>query len=215
MKKLSLIFLAGFFSVSAFAASGTPSDPIPMPKPVPTNHVPTSATQQQQQQQQEQTTTSTTTSEAVNAGNTQQIVFTSPGETSTKVEYSGTQTVKNVPSMAGPNLVSSNDTCMGSSSGAISAPGVGLSLGTTWTDRNCVRLKNARELWNMGMKGGSIALMCMDSENREALELTGFECPQTTRDRHNQVVTETQTRVQTSGPQTYTDPFIRRRLGLN
>jgi len=39
-------------------------------------------------------------------------------------------------------------------------------------------LKNSRELWNMGMKSAALARMCMDKKNREALELTGFVCPQ-------------------------------------
>jgi hypothetical protein len=40
-------------------------------------------------------------------------------------------------------------------------------------------LKNSRELWNMGMKAASLALMCTDKANKEALEITGFICPQT------------------------------------
>jgi hypothetical protein len=50
-------------------------------------------------------------------------------------------------------------------------------LGKTYTDTNCVRLKNSRELWNMGMKAAALALMCKDEENREALEVTGYQCP--------------------------------------
>lgn len=88
-----------------------------------------------------------------------------------------TQTIKNTPSMMGPNLTTSNDTCMGSSSGAISAPGIGVALGSTWTDTNCVRLKNARELWNMGMRAASVAMLCNDAEIRSALEVTGYKCP--------------------------------------
>ena len=63
-----------------------------------------------------------------------------------------TQIIKNTPSMNGPNLTSSNDTCMGSVSAGGSGPGFGLSLGKTYTDTNCVRLKNSRELWNMGIR---------------------------------------------------------------
>jgi hypothetical protein len=42
-------------------------------------------------------------------------------------------------------------------------------------------LKNARELWNMGMKAAALALFCTDDNNRMALEITGFVCPQTQR----------------------------------
>lgn len=74
-------------------------------------------------------------------------------------------------------LTSSNDTCMGSTSIGGSAVSFGFSAGTTWTDENCVMLKNAREIWNMGFKGAALARLCMDKRNREAFELTGINCP--------------------------------------
>ena len=94
-----------------------------------------------------------------------------------------TQTIKNTPALFAPALTSSNDTCMGSTSGGVSTPGFGLSIGSSWVDTNCKMLKNSRELWNMGFKAAALALMCTDATNKEALELTGFECPQTTRDK--------------------------------
>ena len=108
--------------------------------------------------------------------NTQNVVA-SRGTNSSVHQTFGSQTIKNTPSVSGPPLTASNDTCMGSASGSVNAPGFGLSLGKTYTDANCVMLKNARELWNMGMKGASMALMCQDKNNREALEVTGFSCP--------------------------------------
>jgi hypothetical protein len=136
------------------------------------------------------TTTATTTSQAgaVNEGNDQNISFNSPGDTTSRIfqsghvgqslEYSGSYKVKNVPSVGGPNLTTSNDTCMGSSSGSANAAGWGVSIGTTWTDANCKMLKNSRELWNMGMKAASLALLCGDKDNAAALEMTGTKCPQ-------------------------------------
>lgn len=122
------------------------------------------------------------TTSNVNYGGTQtQNVVQSGGTDSTIRQEFGTQKIKNTPSVSGPPLTSSNDTCMGSASGSVNAPGFGLSVGKTYTDDNCVMLKNSRELWNMGMKAASMALMCMDRNNREALEMTGFECPQTAR----------------------------------
>lgn len=100
------------------------------------------------------------------------------GSQTIRYEY-GDQTIKNTPSVGGPPLTTSNDTCMGSSSGSVNVPGFGVGLGSTWTDRNCVMLKNARELWNMGMKAAALALFCTDDSNRMALEITGFVCPQT------------------------------------
>lgn len=80
-------------------------------------------------------------------------------------------------SFAAP-LTSGLDTCMGSSSGGAAGPGFSLSVGSTWSDKNCVMLKNAREMWNMGMKDAAFARMCMDADNREAVHLSGGNCPQ-------------------------------------
>ena len=55
--------------------------------------------------------------------------------------------------------------------------GFGIGGGSTYVDTDCRRIKNARELWNMGMKSASLALMCNDPENRIALEVTGYSCP--------------------------------------
>ena len=77
-----------------------------------------------------------------------------------------------------PALTSSNDTCMGSTSVGASAATFGVSFGSSWTDKNCLMLKNAREIWNMGFKGAALARLCMDELNKEALESTGINCPQ-------------------------------------
>jgi hypothetical protein len=76
-----------------------------------------------------------------------------------------------------PALTSSNDTCMGSTSVGGSAVSFAFSVGSSWTDENCVMLKNAREIWNMGFKGAALARLCMDALNKEALEATGIQCP--------------------------------------
>jgi hypothetical protein len=96
------------------------------------------------------------------------------------------QTLKplnNTPSIGLSQLTSSNDTCMGSVSVGGSLPGFSIGIGSTYTDGNCIMLKNSREMWNMGMKGAAMALMCNDKNNKEALELTGYVCPQIERDR--------------------------------
>lgn len=100
------------------------------------------------------------------------------GATTQTVDYRGSYTIKNVPSVNGPNLTTSNDTCMGSTSASANSAGIGLSFGTTWTDEHCKRLKMSRELWNKGMKAASLAMDCMDPAAQAALEMTGTKCPQ-------------------------------------
>jgi len=143
----------------------------------------------------------------------QGITFNSPGESHQYVEYGGTQTIKNVPSVSGPALTTSNDTCMGSSTGSVNGPGFGLSIGGTWLDTNCKLLKNSRELWNMGMKAAAMALMCTDAANREALEITGYECPQSAKIKNDKQLTS----INPSKPsqaEVVTDPYIRERMAL-
>lgn len=180
---------------------------------------------QQQQQQQTQQQTSTSQSTAQTNGNSQTITLNLPappaestttvnqnvrqeGDTTSRIVHDGTQTVRNVPSVGGPPLVSSNDTCMGSISAAVNVPGLGIGGGKTVIDQNCVMLKNSRELWNMGMKAAALARMCMDPDNKEALELTNFECPQTARAR-------SRAEANASAPRPdVTDPIVRSRMGL-
>ena len=150
---------------------------------------------------QNQTIAGTTTQ---NVNNTQSV----SGTQTQNVVYGGEQTVKNVPSVSGPNLTTSNDTCMGSTSGSVNIAGLGIGGGSSWVDGNCKMLKNSRELWNMGMKAAALALMCGDAANKEALELTGFVCPQTAKAK------ESTSKAETDSQYTGNDPIVRARLGL-
>jgi hypothetical protein len=82
-----------------------------------------------------------------------------------------------------PALAAGQDTCMGSTSVGAQGVGLGVSFGNTWNDDNCVMLKNSTLLWNMGRYDAAIALMCGNDKVRDALELSGTECPQTRRKR--------------------------------
>lgn len=113
-----------------------------------------------------------------------------------------------VASAFAPALSAGIDTCMGSTSGAVSSTIVGIAMDSTYVDKNCQTLKNTRELWNMGQRSAAMARMCMDDLNREAMELSGFECPQTT-------VAKAKAKAEiTAGAIQYTDPIVRARLGL-
>lgn len=119
-----------------------------------------------------------TTNANVNSTSTSTNNLITSGTSTNIVEYQGSYTVKNVPSVSGPPLTTSNDTCMGSTSASANAAGFGVSFGSTWTDDHCKRLKMSRELWNKGMKAASLAIDCMDPGARSALEMTGTKCPQ-------------------------------------
>jgi hypothetical protein len=53
----------------------------------------------------------------------------------------------------------------------------GLSVGATWRDHNCQRLKNARELAHMGYDNAAVALLCVDIDVRRAMSRAGTPCP--------------------------------------
>ena len=162
MKKIFTLALAALMTcagATAFAQEG------------PTPQVQATASQTSAQQQ-------AATSSAANQGNAQSIAFSTPADTQAAINYAGSYTIKNVPSVSGPPLTTSNDTCMGSTSGGVNGPGFGVSIGSTWSDTNCKMLKNSREMWNMGMKAASLALLCTDPSNKAAIELTGTVCPQ-------------------------------------
>jgi hypothetical protein len=72
-----------------------------------------------------------------------------------------------------PALTSSNDTCMGSSSLGATGMSFGVALGSTWTDKNCMMLKNSRELWNQGNHAAALALMCSDDDINYAISVSG------------------------------------------
>ena len=77
---------------------------------------------------------------------------------------------KFVPDAIAPGLTTTlTETCMGSSSGGLSVSGFGVAGGTTWTDENCVRRLDARELAAQGAKGASLERMCTDADNRAAI----------------------------------------------
>lgn len=75
-------------------------------------------------------------------------------------------------------LTSSNDTCMGSTGIGGQGMSFGFSIGTTWTDSNCIMLKNSRELRAQGHDKAAKARLCMDSDNALAFQLAGDPCPQ-------------------------------------
>lgn len=74
-------------------------------------------------------------------------------------------------------LSTGDDTCMGASGVGVQTFEFGFSVGSSWTDADCVMLKNARELSNQGHTGAAKARLCMNEDNAMAFEMTGEPCP--------------------------------------
>ena len=84
----------------------------------------------------------------------------------------------NPPSAISPSINASNsDLCMVGVSGAVQTQILGISTGQAYTDENCMRLKNAKVLYDMGMKVAAVALMCQTRTVYDAMKFAGTPCP--------------------------------------
>ena len=91
-----------------------------------------------------------------------------------------TTTVKSPPPSAiSPQFSSGNnsDLCTIGVAGAVQTQILGISAGTTFTEDNCVRLKNAKTLYDMGMKVAAVSTMCQDEKVFDAMMMAGTPCP--------------------------------------
>lgn len=149
------------------------------------------------------------------------------------VDYGGSYTVKSVPSVLAPSLTATlSDTCMGSASFGLSFVGFGATGGSTIVDDACVRRLDSREFRAMGMGDVALALLCQSVANRRAVEATGRSCPGMAKEAEivipsTAVVYQPASTVAVNQPaisvsqldmdqraERYTDPIIRKRLGL-
>lgn len=84
------------------------------------------------------------------------------------------------PSAISPNVGGTNsDLCTISSSGAMGTQIFSLSLGATYTEENCIRLKMAKTLYDFGMKVAAVSLLCADpsGEVHRSMAMAGTPCP--------------------------------------
>jgi hypothetical protein len=90
-----------------------------------------------------------------------------------------TTTVKSPPPSAIAPMISSinSDICTVAYSGAVQTQVLGISGGAAVRDMNCERLKNAKTLYDMGMKVAAVSIMCQDKRVYDAMEMAGTPCP--------------------------------------
>jgi hypothetical protein len=82
------------------------------------------------------------------------------------------------PSAVAPSINSSNsDLCTVGVSGAVQTQILGLSAGKTVRDMNCEKLKNAKTMYDMGMKVAAVSVMCQDHRVFDAMMDAGTPCP--------------------------------------
>jgi len=83
------------------------------------------------------------------------------------------------PSAISPQFSAGNnsDLCTIGVAGAVQTQILGISAGTTFTEENCIRLKNAKTLYDMGMKVAAVSVMCQDKKVFDAMMHAGTPCP--------------------------------------
>lgn len=98
--------------------------------------------------------------------------------TVTSSNTSDTTVRSSPPSAISPSINATNsDLCTVGISGAVQTQILGISTGQTHTDENCERLKNAKTLYDMGMKVAAVSMMCQDERVWDAMMKAGTPCP--------------------------------------
>lgn len=83
------------------------------------------------------------------------------------------------PSAISPQIISggNSDLCTIGVAGAVQTQILGISMGSTIRDENCEKLKNAKTLYDMGMKVAAVSVMCQDRRVFDAMMDAGTPCP--------------------------------------
>ena len=112
------------------------------------------------------------TSEPIRTESTTTSTVTTNGSMTTKVESPP-------PSAISPQIISNgnSDLCTFGVAGAVQTQILGISMGSTIRDMNCEKLKNAKTLYDMGMKVAAVSVMCQDERVFDAMMNAGTPCP--------------------------------------
>lgn len=109
-----------------------------------------------------------------------QAIITESTSNSTTNSTSRSETTVNSPppSAVAPAVTSmNNDLCAVGISGAAQTQILGIAIGSTFIDKNCERLKLAKNLYDMGMKVAAVATLCQDERVFTAMLNAGTPCP--------------------------------------
>ena len=82
------------------------------------------------------------------------------------------------PSAITPQInVSNSDLCTVGIAGAVQTQILGISMGTVYTEENCIRLKLSKQLYNLGMRVAAVSALCADRSVFLAMKNSGTPCP--------------------------------------
>lgn len=109
----------------------------------------------------------------------QQDTIVTDSTTTSNVTTTSETTLKSPPpSAVTPTMnISNSDLCTVGVAGAVQTQILGISAGSTIRDMNCEKLKNAKTLFDMGMKVAAVSVMCQDKRVFDAMMMAGTPCP--------------------------------------
>jgi hypothetical protein len=99
-----------------------------------------------------------------------------------EIAYADTTVIQNkgmpVSSAMAPSMSAfSQDVCAVPVSGAGNIGVLSLSGGTVLLDDNCVKIKLAKTLNDLGLKVAAVSVLCQDPKVWDAMEMSGSPCP--------------------------------------
>ena len=106
------------------------------------------------------------------------VIKTDTNSTVTSTGSMDTTVKSPPPSAISPQIGGSNsDLCTVGVAGAVQTQILGISAGRTVRDMNCEKLKNAKTMYDMGMKVAAVSVMCQDERIFSAMLNAGTPCP--------------------------------------
>lgn len=105
--------------------------------------------------------------------------------------------------------------CMGSSSGGVQGASFGVSIGSSWTDDNCMLLEQVRTVASViGDRETAQEMMCDVPAYAAARSRTGKPCAGEVKPALTATVARPATKAEAAAQYTGNDPIVRKRLGL-
>ena len=116
---------------------------------------------------------------SITGGYTNATTYESGSSSSSTTTNNSTSNIRSAPPTASaPNVGAGGmDICAVGVSAGVQTFGLGVSGGKHFRDKNCERIKLARELSNQGMKVAAVSMLCQDERVFQAMHHAGTPCP--------------------------------------
>ena len=116
---------------------------------------------------------------SITGGYTNATTYESGSSSASTTTNNSTSNIRSAPPTASaPNVGAGGmDICAVGVSAGVQTFGLGISGGKHFRDKNCERIKLARELSNQGMKVAAVSMLCQDERVFQAMHHAGTPCP--------------------------------------